>query len=103
MSHTIELVYGVEGTEGVRIDGTLYSAAQVAEALRVQPHYTALARACNRAVAVADACRAVRSQLAEFDRPPLGDPAIRSLLGACDDAEAQAWAELATLVEGGAR
>ncbi len=98
MSHHIEIVPGVEGADGIRLDGTLYPASAVADALRERPRLAQLAQAARLAVAVADAHRSVRGQLAPFAE----QAAARRLLGHLDDAEAQVWAALAELVGGGA-
>lgn len=95
MSHQIEIVPGVEGADGLRLDGTLYPASAVAEALRGQRRLAQLTGAVRLAVALADAARAIRGQLA----PHVEHPVARALLGQADDAEAQAWAALADLVD----
>jgi hypothetical protein len=99
MSHTIELVPGVAGLDGLRIDGTLHSAAEVVAALRERHAATRVTRAALLAIAIADARRTVRSAMPAF---AADDPTARRLLGHLDDAEAQAWAALAEAVGGDA-
>lgn len=94
MAHQIELVPGVEGADGIRLDGTLYPAAAVAQALRDAPRLQAAAECARVAVALADAHAAVRGRMA----PVASHPAVGRLLGLLDTAQAQAWADLAELL-----
>ena len=96
MSHTIEIVPGVEGTDGIRLDGTLYPASQVVSALRTAPRQRALADAARAALAVADLGQAARAQLGPMSR----ESVVARLLGHIADAEAAAWGLLAEQVEG---
>lgn len=95
MTHAIELVPGIEGADGIRLDGTLYPAAEVAQALRERPRLLALISATQAAVAITDVARSVRGRLAQVDHS-----LARRVLGQIEDAEVQAWALLAELAEG---
>jgi hypothetical protein len=96
-NHTLELIPGVEGADGIRLDGTLYSAAHLASALRLAPRHRALVEAARAALAVADLGQAARSQLAPVAR----QPAIARLLGHITDAETAAWGALAEQLDSG--
>lgn len=96
-THTLEITVSPDGQHrGLRLDGTVYAAEQVAEALRTAPYYRPLVEAARAALAVADLAQAARAQLA----PVTSDATVGRLLGQLADAETAAWGALASALDG---